>query len=234
MKKLFIIILSFLLLYIINIINQKTFEENTLNVVYNIENNNTKRYVALTFDDGPSIKTIELVNLLKKYKIKATFFLLGERVNYYLDSVEYIKEMGHEIGNHSYTHPDFKNLTINEIQTEVEKTQEAIYKVTKTLPKLFRFPYGSYNETCLEYINLPIILWNVDSLDWKYLNQNIIIRNVIDNLESENIILFHDYHLLKKEALENVIKFLLDHDYEFVTVSELFKEVKLENGRIYY
>src|SRR5690606_37166591 len=125
MKKMIITFLFIFCIFILN--NISNYESVVLDVInYNVYE---EKKVALTFDDGPSIKTIDLVNLLKKYNIKVTFFLLGENVRYYKEELLYITNNGHEIGNHSYTHPDFKTISIKECILEVNKTQEIIYEV---------------------------------------------------------------------------------------------------------
>lgn len=221
MKKILIVIsLSITILIFINLNQNRINEENRI-ISLSISNN--KKLAALTFDDGPSSKTIEIVDLLNKYKIKATFYLLGERVTYFPDEVMYIVRNKHEIGNHSYSHPDFKKISRSEGLREIEKTQNIIYDLTKIYPKTFRFPYGSENSIIKDNINLSVVFWNIDSEDWKYMNDNIIINNVISNLNDESIILFHDNNNYKREALEYIINFMLKNGYKFVTISELYK-----------
>lgn len=239
MKKIFIILIFISMLILINNVKEKNIEVLSINDNIQLESsvNKNKRLVALTFDDGPSSKTKEIVDLLNSYNIKATFFLLGERLELYPYAVIYIKSYNHELGNHSYSHPDFKLLSTYEAIDEIYKTNKVIYKLTNSYPISFRFPYGSYNDYILSYIDLPIVLWNVDSLDWKYQNYNIIVNNVLKNLHDESVILFHDSTSYKKEAIIFVIEFLLENDYKFVTVSELFDFQNNENvikGKIYY
>lgn len=242
MKKIFIILIFVSMLILIDNVQNKDDEvlsiiDSNDNVKFDEPIGGNNRLVALTFDDGPSSKTREIVDLLNFYKIKATFFILGERVDYYPDSVIYITKYNHELGNHSYSHPDFKTLDTNDAINEISRTNKAIYNLTKLYPVSFRFPYGSYQDYILSYIDLPIVLWNVDSLDWKYQNKNIIIKNVLGNICDESVVLFHDTFNYKREALKSIIEFLLDHDYEFVTVSELFgfeNNDNVINGKIYY
>jgi peptidoglycan/xylan/chitin deacetylase (PgdA/CDA1 family) len=195
-----------------------------------------KKYVAITFDDGPSNSTIDLVNLINKYNVKATFFLLGNNVKRYPQAVKYIYENNYEIGNHSYSHSDFTKISIDEVEYEIDKTQEVIYDLIQSYPKVFRFPYGKYNDYILNFINYPIILWNCDSEDWRSLDKNIIFRNVLKDLSDNSIIIFHDFTNYRKESIENIIKYLKEENYEFVTISELFNFHKEENiiyGKIY-
>ncbi|MDD4077338.1 MAG: polysaccharide deacetylase family protein [Bacilli bacterium] len=198
---------------------------------------NGERRAALTFDDGPSSATKDLVDLLNKYQIKATFFLLGERVKYYPDEVGYIYQSGHEIGNHSYSHPDFSKITLSEAEKEIADTQEAVYKLISSYPKLFRFPYGNYNISALNMIDLPVVLWDCDSEDWRYRNSQIVYNNVLSSLSAQTVILFHDFAGYHKTAIEAVINYLDSQGYRFVTVSEMFAFHSEENvvfGKIYY
>lgn len=235
MKKINTFIISILICFMICVLE---FKERDVSVFTNITDEKdfriNNKLVALTFDDGPTSKTKEIIDLLNKYDIKATFFLLGENVVKFPGEVMYIINNKHEIGNHSYTHADFKLLSKPKIEEEINKTQNVIFEITNQYPQFFRFPYGSYNKSSLAYISLPIILWNVDSLDWKYLDRNIIIRNATQNLNDESIILFHDSFNYKKEAIEFTIKILIDQDYKFVTVSELLVNKELINGKIYF
>ena len=209
---------------------------NNLGISFENDSNKSSKFVALTFDDGPSSQTKEIVDLLNKYKIKATFFVLGERVKIYSDEILFIYQHGHEIGNHSYSHPNFKYLNTTDTIYEIEKTQEVIYDITQHYPKLFRFPYGSYNNQNLKYINLPLIFWNVDSLDWYYKENDLIINNILKDLKDKNVILFHDVNNYKKDALIWIVEYLIKEGYEFKTVSELY-DLRLENyisGKKYY
>lgn len=193
--------------------------------------------IALTFDDGPSTKTKEIVDLLQELNIKATFFVLGCNVKYYKDELEYIYEQGHEIGNHSYSHPNFKNLTLSEGLEEIEKTQDIIYEVIKHYPRVFRFPYGAINKEVLKKITLPTVLWSADSLDWKRYDSNIIINKVKKETHENGILLFHDFKYYNYSAIKTVINDLKKDGYTFVTLSELFgfysdDDIKL--GNVYY
>ena len=195
------------------------------------------KYVSITIDDGPSIATIDLVNLLNKYNIKATFFFLGENVIKYPQAVKYVYDNNHEIGNHSYNHLDFSKIDISEIVSQINKTQESIYKIIQSYPKVFRFPYGKYNNFILNYIDLPIILWSCDSEDWNNTDESIIFSNVLKDLNTNSIILFHDFKNYRKEAIEKTIKYLIKENYKFVTISEFFNfecEENIVYGKIYW
>lgn len=195
------------------------------------------KYVAITIDDGPSIATFDLVNLLNKYNIKATFFFLGENVIKYPQAVKYAYDNNHEIGNHSFNHPNFSKIVISEIVSQIDKTQEAIYEIIYSYPKVFRFPYGKYNNFILNYIDLPIILWSCDSEDWNYTDESIIFNNILKDLKTNSIIIFHDFKNYRKEAIEKTINYLIKENYKFVTISEFFNFEYEENivyGKIYW
>lgn len=196
-----------------------------------------EKAIALTFDDGPSSKTIELIDLLNKYQVKATFFLVGERVLFYPSHVQYIYQNHHEIGNHSYHHLDFTKITTVNIFSEINKTQEVIYNVIKSYPKVFRFPYGKYNHLILNYINFPIIGWDSDSKDWDDISDDEVIDNVIKSVSNNSIIIFHDFNRYRKVAIEEIIKYLITEGYEFITISQMFNLYQEQNiilGKIFY
>lgn len=181
-----------------------------------------KKYVALTFDDGPNdTSTIKLLGKLKKENIKATFFVLGQMVDRNPEVAKQIVREGHEIGSHSYTHPDLTQLNSSEIREEVLKTDKAVFHATGVLPKNFRPPYGAINGAVAQIIGLPIIQWNVDSEDWKVVNKELIVNNVVQNVEHGSIILIHDIHETSVNSIPEMVNQLRKNGYEFVTVSEL-------------
>lgn len=196
-----------------------------------------KKYIALTFDDGPSKYTKELVDLLKQYQVKATFFLVGERIQFYQEMVKYIFNNHHEIGNHSYNHVNFKNLSAKEIKEQIDKTQNAIYNVIHSFPRILRFPYGSYATELLDCIDYPIIMWDCDSKDWQNYTDQEIVQLLLPQIESGSVILFHDLNNIRKQTLTMLIEILQGMNYELVTISELFELANEENtvyGKIYY
>lgn len=206
------------------------------NDISNKNNNQKTKKVALTFDDGPSVTTPNLIALLQKYQIKATFFVLGNQVEIYPNYLQLLHNNNFEIGNHSYSHNDFSKMTKEEIEFEVKKTQELIYKYIGIYPKIFRFPYGAFRNEALAYIKMPVILWNIDSNDWRIPGRSIILDNIFSNLVDESIILFHDNTFLDIELIDEVIYRLLQEKYEFVSIYEFFNfkdEENIIDGRIY-
>lgn len=196
-------------------------------VIYSGAVTDSKR-VALTFDDGPHpSKTEKILDLLEKYDVRATFFVVGENAAALPDLVLREAADGHEIGNHTYHHA--KLSTCAEIADEIGKTSDIIEKITGSRPKLLRPPEGVYCESTIDLARLcgcDIVLWNVDTRDWAKESTESIVNNIKSNVRSGSIILFHDFtgkntHTL--DALEIIIPYLKEYGYEFVTVSELMK-----------
>lgn len=177
--------------------------------------------IAITFDDGPSAWSKELVDVLTELDIVATFFVLGGNVERYPNELKYIASHGHEIGNHSYNHPDFKKLTLNEAILEIEKTQQIVYETIHKYPRLFRFPYGSVHKELLHSMSLRSILWTADSLDWQCYDSQWIIEHMKTQVKEHGIMLFHDFKYCNQKAIIQLVKDLKQEGYTFVTVSEL-------------
>ncbi|MEG2711574.1 MAG: polysaccharide deacetylase family protein [Clostridia bacterium] len=180
------------------------------------------KYVALTFDDGPSKKTTPLLlEFLKENDVTVTFFLLGENISGNEEILRNIKKDGHEIGVHSYTHKLFTKIKNEKIHEQISSTNELIYAATSSYASIVRPPYGSVNKRVKEFIKMPIILWNVDSLDWKYRSAEKIYSRVIRETTSYDIILMHDIFPTSVEASKLIIQKLKADGYTFVTVSKL-------------
>lgn len=185
----------------------------------------SKPVVALTFDDGPSIYTEEILNTLKKYNSNATFFVLGNKIDNYSNIIIKMYENGNEIGNHSYNHRWLTKLSTDEQKEQINKTQEIIKKYTGYTPIYMRPTYGSINKKLRENINLEVVLWSVDTKDWKYKNIDTIVNNALTNIKDGSIILMHDTHERTSEAVKKLVPKLIEKGYQLVTISEL-KEVK--------
>ena len=204
-------------------------EENT-NTYLNFKKNTINeedKVVALTFDDGPSKYTKDILDILKKYDACGTFFLIGNKVSFYGEVLREMLSEGNEIGNHSYDHKYLTRLSEKEVKDEINKTQDEIKRVTGYTPTLFRPTYGGYNNTLKSYIDLTFVLWDVDSRDWSVKSTEGIMYNVFKDVKSGSIILFHDNHEYSVNALPSVIKELKKQGYKFVTVSELLELKKL-------
>ena len=204
-------------------------EENT-NTYLNFKKNTINeedKVVALTFDDGPSKYTKDILDILRKYDACGTFFLIGNKVSFYGEVLREMLSEVDEIGNHSYDHKYLTRLSEEEVKDEINKTQDEIKRVTGYTPTLFRPTYGGYNNTLKSYIDLTFVLWDVDSRDWSVKSTEGIMYNVFKDVKSGSIILFHDNHEYSVRALPSVIKELKKQGYKFVTVSELLELKKL-------
>lgn len=185
------------------------------------ENPNAKR-VALTFDDGPhETVTNQILTTLDKYHAKATFFMVGNRVERNASIVKEVVAHGHEIGNHTWNHPDLKKLSLDDALAQYHSTNNAIYNITGYYPTVFRPPYGSKNQEMTDEISLPTVLWTVDTLDWKYKNSSKLLPVIQNRVKNNSIILMHDIHQSTANGLDGVLAYLQQQGYEFVTVSEL-------------
>lgn len=183
-----------------------------------------KKLIAITFDDGPNDKlTPQLLDILDNYNVKATFYMLGSRATYYPEIVQEVAKRGHQIGSHTEDHKDLTKLSETEIQEQINKTDEAIKKVTGTIPTTIRPPYGAYNDIVLKNANRPIVLWSIDTLDWKSLNADTVYQTVMQSIEDGDVILLHDIHKTSIEAADKMIGELKKQGYEFVTVDQLIR-----------
>ena len=185
-----------------------------------------KKLVALTFDDGPSEYTSSLIDELEKRDVVATFFVLGSEVEKYAETLKFTYDTGNEIGIHSYEHKLFTKLSEDEILNQVSKTKDIIFEITSKNPELIRVPYGSVNKKITKILNkqeLNNILWNVDSLDWKFKNTNKIYEYVMKKFKGNDIILMHDNFKTSVEAATLIIDKLQIECYTFVTVSDFLR-----------
>ncbi|MEY8444847.1 polysaccharide deacetylase family protein [Enterococcus ratti] len=185
--------------------------------------NKNKKYVALTFDDGPNnSSTLDLLNILKKENVKATFFMLGQMVEQNPHVARQVHEEGHEIASHSYSHPQLNTLPKDSLQNEINKTNKAIFKATGVLPQNIRPPYGAIDKSSAETIGMPIVQWAIDSQDWKLRNSDATIKNILNQpIYNGAIILLHDIHRESVIAVSRLITILKNKGYEFVTINQL-------------
>jgi peptidoglycan/xylan/chitin deacetylase (PgdA/CDA1 family) len=190
--------------------------------------------VALTFDDGPGPYTAGLLDTLKKDGVRATFFMLGENVGSHRDVVRRMALEGHELADHSWSHPQLTSLSPAEVRSQIERTQKVIKEASGGVePTLVRPPYGATNKRVGRIIGMPLILWSVDTLDWRYRNVARDVRVGTKEPKSGGIILFHDIHKTSVEAIPQVVDGLKKRGFTFVTVSELFQGRELEPGVTY-
>ena len=185
-----------------------------------------KKMIAITFDDGPGRYTKDILKTLTKYDANATFFVLGNKVEVYDETAREIVKQGSEIGNHSYNHKWLIKLKSDDFIDQVNQTQSIVKRITGITPKVLRPTYGSVNDTIRKNTNLDIVLWNVDTLDWKIKDPKQIANRVIGKVEDGDIVLMHDTHKRTVEALKIILPELKKEGFQFVTVSEL-KEAQL-------
>lgn len=185
-----------------------------------------QKVVALTFDDGPSKYTNEILDILAENEAYATFFVIGNKVEIYKNTMIKMIQNGNEIGNHSYNHKWLTKLTDDELKEQIEKTQDVIRSTTGYIPTLIRPTYGSISAKLRRELPLDIVMWTVDTSDWKYKSVDRIVKEATKNIKDLDIILMHDTHERTVLALKKIIPILKEQGFEFVTVSDL-KQIKL-------
>lgn len=191
--------------------------------IYSVETEEKK--IAISFDAAWGDKYTEgILDILDKYGVKTTFFLVGFWVDKYPDMVKEIHSRGHEIGNHSSTHPHMSNLSREQIIVELSNTSEKIYNIIGEKDILFRPPFGDYNNALIKTnseLGYYTIQWDVDSLDWKELGVAPVVDRVTRNIDNGSIVLFHNNAKYVLEYLPLVIEKLHKEGYEIVPISEL-------------
>ncbi len=216
------------------IVNGSICMTNTTNA-FGIDPN--KKMVALTYDDGPyTAVTNSILNTLQKNNARATFFVVGSRVNTYKACIQKANNMGCEIGNHSYNHTILTSVNGDKIKSEIAATNNAVKRITGKSPTLVRAPGGSVNSTVKGNVSYPLISWNVDTLDWKNRNANSVVNNIKNNVKDGSIILMHDLYSSTAQATQTIVPWLIKNGYQVVTVSEMYavKGITLKNGTVYY
>ncbi|WP_144532486.1 polysaccharide deacetylase family protein [Bacillus pumilus] len=184
--------------------------------------NPNQKAIALTFDDGPNPSTTsKILKALKENKGHATFFVLGNRVQYYPDMLGEIRKGGNEIGNHSYSHPLLTRLPLKQAVKQVEETQQIIEKASGFTPTHFRPPYGGTNGQINAAVNMKVTLWDVDPEDWKYRNSDYVANYILTHASSGETVLMHDIYDTSANAAVTIIKELTKQGYQLLTVSEL-------------
>ena len=197
----------------------------------------TKKHIALTFDDGPSKTNTKIVlDALEKHKAKATFMVVGQNVNKgTADLLKREVELGCEIGNHSYSHANFKKISQKKIKSELKKTDDAVKKYIGSKPTVIRTPYGASSKSVLKCFDRPNIFWSVDTLDWKYRDTDRLVKYVSKNAKNGGIVLMHDIHKSTAKAVDRILKSLEKQGFETVTVTELsaINNVPMKAGKTY-
>ena len=192
--------------------------------IYCVETNEKK--IAISFDAAwGNDDTEQLINILAEYDVPATFFVVGAWVDKYPESVKQLSDAGHQIQNHSNTHPYMSRLSIAQVNDEINTCNQKIEKITGVKPNLLRPPYGDYNDqlvSALETQGMYCIQWSVDSLDWKdSATPENICKRVTSKVKNGSIVLFHNDATHTPAALPNILKCLKDEGYEFVFINDL-------------
>lgn len=198
---------------------------NRLIPIYCVDKNDSKK-IAISFDAAwGNEDTEKLIKILEKFKIKATFFVVGSWVDKYPESVKQLSDAGHDVENHSNSHPHMPQLSIAQMTEEIKNCNDKISNITGKNPILFRAPYGDYNNTMLETVTslgMYTIQWDVDSRDWKEeYTTDMIVKGVIENVKSGSIVLFHNAALNTPEALPIILEKLVAEGYEFCLIRDL-------------
>ena len=184
-----------------------------------------QKLVSISFDAAwGNEDTQQLIDILKKYQIPATFFVVGDWVDKYPESVKALHEAGHEIQNHSNTHAHYPQLSAEEVVADLNACNDKIESVTGVRPTLVRMPYGDYDDmsvNAVRSVGMEPIQWDVDSLDWKDLSAQEITRRVTTKVCPGSIVLFHNAAKHTPEALPGIIEYLLGEGYTFVPISQI-------------
>ena len=198
-----------------------------------------KPMIALTFDDGPGPGTRRILRALESVDGRATFCMVGDRVNDYAQTARMVAEQGSEIATHTLSHPNLAKLSAGEVRAELEQSIAAIEQVTGVRPDVLRPPYGSTSEdvqqVCRE-MGVVIANWNVDTEDWRVRDADAILNHVLDNARDGAIVLCHDLYPETAAAMEQAVEALAAQGYQLVSVSELLQARAGGGsaGKIYY
>ena len=192
--------------------------------------------IALTFDDGPSQYTEQLVETLESHGARATFFIVGSRVDWYPDSVRHAYDIGCEMGNHTYEHTYLDKASSEEVANVIGRTDDEIYEVTGVRTSVLRPPGGRVDDTLKQETDLPIVLWSIDTRDWETRDVQSTINHVLGHVRDGDVILMHDIYESTVVACETIVPQLQAQGFELVTVEELglINQGGLNPGQVYY
>lgn len=194
------------------------------------------KQIAITFDDGPSPYTAQLLDYLKEHDIKVTFFLVGNRLSSYPETLKRQVAEGHEIGYHSYAHVEQTTLSSAQITSDFEKSEAILKEITGAEFTLWRTPGGGYSDRVLKCVDVPHIMWSVDSYDWKVRNTYKVYANIMNQAHDGGIVLIHDLYSFSVNGAMLAMDELMAGDYEFVTVTEILSRdgTPPEPGKTYF
>ncbi len=181
-----------------------------------------RKMVALTFDDGPHpVYTERLLDGLKKRNVKATFFLIGKSADKYPELVKRMAEEGHLIGNHTMDHVRLNHKTYEEAIEQIRQSNQIISQITGQTPQYIRPPFGEWSKELQEEVDMTAVLWDVDPVDWKVKNTEIVVKRILKNARDGDIILLHDVYGTSVDAALEIVDQMQAEGYEFVTVDEI-------------
>ena len=186
------------------------------------------KVIALTFDDGPGPYTAHLLDILDQYGAKATFFLIGSKVSGQASVVRSIQARGHQLGNHSWSHPELNKVSAEQLASEIDQTNNAIKQAVGTKPNIIRPPYGAFNRAVLEQFRqrgMSAIVWSVDTRDWADRNSEIVCSRAVAGARNGAVILMHDIHQTSVNAVPCILNSLKQQGYSFVTVQNLIGDM---------
>lgn len=207
-------------------------EEETIDCEYT---RTGKPAVALTFDDGPRAgSTDKILDVLEKYNARATFFIVGNVIGQNPDALKREVELGCELGSHTWSHEDLTKIGESGVNSQMDRSVSRIEETSGGKVTVMRPPYGAIDSDVKSYLDLPIILWSLDTLDWKTRDAASTLQVIQDEVRGGDIILMHDIHPETADAVEKIVPWLIDNGYELVTVTELYeyygKELDLHKG----
>ena len=184
--------------------------------------------IALTFDDGPGPYTEKLLDILDKYDAKATFFLIGSKVSARANTLRRMQSRGHQLGNHSWSHPELNKVSAEQLASEIDQTNNAIKQAVGTKPNIIRPPYGAFNRAVLEQFRqrgMSAVVWSVDTRDWADRNSEIVCSRAVAGARNGAVILMHDIHQTSVNAVPCILDSLKQQGYSFVTVQNLIGDM---------
>lgn len=203
------------------------------NEIFTFDKN--KKSIAFTFDDGPASYDNKLIDLLTDAHATATFFVVGNRISSFPQVIEKLANSKMEVGNHTYDHKSLARLKSPELKSEITKTNDLFYNMTNKELALLRPSYGAVSKKVLVEVGVPVILWNIDTEDWKSRNAEKVYNIIIENAEDGDIVLMHSLYESTVHAVEKSLKELYKQGFQVMSVSELakLKDKQLLAGKSY-
>ncbi len=197
-----------------------------------------KKMVAITYDDGPhEIYTPQILDILEEYEARATFFMIGNRIEHHIETVKRMVLLGCELGNHTYGHKDISRMSDEAMKEQLDISVKVLSQFLdeEFLPKVLRPPFGNTDQHLKEICDYPMVNWSIDTKDWSLQNVKYSVNEVLSQVQDGDVILLHDMYETTVEITAIIVKELTEQGYQLVTVSEMFeaKQIQLENGKVY-